>query len=176
MRIHRQTANAHELISQFDEWIDRHWNRLYACAEKNADAATDVGLLFTDTLRIVARVYAERPMGEELLVRYTMRCLRNAARQAHLRNQRRSAAETQFGQASCPQEVSHAANSLAAAMLDELQRLPVRYGSIIKMHLWEDLGFPDIAQRLGTCGRTARRYYKKAIGMLRKRKETRDHE
>ncbi len=172
----RPPVNTPELVSRFDEWVDAHWNRLYACARKNADAGTDVDLLFTDTLRKVARVFAERAMGEELLVRYTMRCLRNAARQAHLRNQRRSEAESRFGEAARQQESPHEQEALRASLLDALQRLPEPYGDIVKMRLWDDLGFPDIAQRIGTGARTARRYYEKAIDMLRKRKETRDHE
>ncbi len=169
MHRRRPTGNALTLIRRFDEWVDAHWHRLYACAEKNADAATDVDLLLIDTLRAVARVYSERDMDAELLLRYTMRCLRNAARRAHLGNRRRSEAETGFGESESLRHREPPA--LQATVLDLLQQLPEPYGTIVKMRLWDELGFEDIAQRIGLGARTARRYYEAAINMLRKRKE-----
>ncbi len=180
MRRHRRQGTRRELISQFDEWAAAYWPRLYACAEKNADEWTDVELLLTDTLRTVARVFSQRPMGEELLFRYAMRCLRNAARQTHRRNRVSRHAESCFGEAQQQHwermETLHCANSLHATLLELLQQIPDESAALLKMKQWERLTFADIAGRIGVPESTVRRRYEAALALLRNKLKNTDHE
>ncbi len=177
MHTSHRTGKRPELIRQFDEWVAAHWHRLLACAAKNADERTDVSLLLTDTLKKVAGVFCNRSMSEELLIRYTMRCLRNAARQVHHRNLLRSDAETRYGERESlyNRQSPHGQSELHATLLDVLQQMPEPHGSIVKMRLWEELPFADIAKSLGLHERTTRRYYEAAITMLRTRTEQQSH-
>ncbi len=176
MRHTPQTGDPSELIRQCDEWIVAHRHRLLACARQHADALTDVDLLLTDTLRKVARVFCRRRMSEELMVRYTMRSLRNAAREAHRRNMLRNKAETQFGH----EEMQHrrqtesptGQNERLAALREVLQQLPEPYGAVLTMKIWQRMSFADIAQQLGVAESTVRRYYESAIELVRKRMGT----
>ncbi len=176
MRAAPQTGDQTELIRQCDEWIVANRHRLLACARKNADAMTDVDLLLTDTLRKVARVFCRRRMSEELLIRYTMRSLRNAAREAHRRNMLRYKAESQYGR----DEWQHQQRSTTptgqderhAALREVLRQLPEPYGAVLTMKMWQRMTFADIAQQLGVAESTARRYYESAIELVRKRMGT----
>ncbi len=170
MRHAPQTGDSSLLIRQFDEWIVAHRHRLLACARSHADALTDVDLLLTDTLRRVARVYCRRRMEEEVMVRYTMRCLRNAARDAHRSNQRRREAETHFGQETTT--APSGANERLDALREVLRELPEPYASVLRMKMWQRMTFADIAQQLGVAESTVRRYYEFAIELVRKRMET----
>ncbi len=176
MRHAPQTGDSTLLIRQFDEWIVAHRHRLLACARSHADALTDVDLLLTDTLRRVARVYCRRRMEEEVMVRYTMRCLRNAARDAHRSNQRRREAETHFGQEETQRLERGASLAGVDARLDALREvlrdLPEPYAGVLRMKMWQRMTFADIAQQLGVAESTVRRYYESAIELVRKRMET----
>ncbi len=180
MRIIPRTGKRTELIHQFYEWATAHWPRLYACAEKNADALTDVDLLLADTLRKVARIFCVRRMSDELLIRYTMRSLRNAARQAYRRNQRRTEAEMRYGEEEIQRHQLNANapndnNELITAMLEALQQLPPESAALLKMKQWERLTFAEIAERTGTSESTVRRRYDTAIELLRNKMKTHRH-
>ncbi len=180
MRIGHRTEKRTELIHQFYEWATAHWPRLYACAEKNADALTDVDLLLADTLRKVARIFCARRMSDELLIRYTMRSLRNAARQAYRRNQRRTEAEMRYGEEEVQRHrlranTPNGDNELLNAMLEALQQLPPESAALLKMKQWERLTFAEIAVRTGTSESTVRRRYDTAIELLRNKMKTQSH-
>ncbi len=176
MRSGQQTGDQSALIRQFDEWIVAHRHRLLACARKNADVMTDVDLLLSDTLKKVARVFCRRRMSEELMVRYTMRSLRNAAREAHRSNLRRHRAENRYGQ----EEEQHrlqgedpvGQSPRFAALREILQQLPPPYAEVLTLKLWQRMTFADIAQHLGVAESTVRRYYETAIELVRKRMST----
>ncbi len=176
MRHAQQTSDQAELIRQCDEWIVAHRHRLLACARQHADAHTDVDLLLTDTLKKVARVFCRRRMSEELMVRYTMRSLRNGAREAHRRNLLRSRAENQYGQ----EEMEHkqqtenpmGQDARHAALREILHQLPEPYAAVLTMKLWQRMTFVDIAEQLGVAESSARRYYETAIELVRKRMST----
>ncbi len=180
MRIFRRAEKRTELIQQFYEWATAHWPRLYGCAEKNADEQTDVDLLLADTLRKVARVFCSRPMAEELLIRYTMRSLRNGARQAHRRNCLRAEAETRYGaeeeQHRQGTESAVARSELLTAMLEALQRMPEESANLLKLKQWEQLTFADMAERLGMSETTVRRRYEAALELLRNKMKAQCHE
>ncbi len=171
MRPSQQTGNPEELIRQCDEWIVAHRHRLLACARQHADEQTDVDLLLSDTLKKVARVFCSRPMSEELMVRYTMRSLRNAARAAHRRNELRQQAETHYGLAEQQHRRLHESptgqNDTHAALREVLQQLPEPYATVLRMKLWQRMTFGDIAAQLGVAESTARRYYEQAIERVR---------
>ncbi len=176
MRKRQQAGNPEELIRQCDEWIVAHRHRLLACARQHADAQTDVDLLLADTLRKVARVFCSRPMSEELMIRYTMRSLRNAAREMHRSNRRRQRAETHYGQEEAlhrhQNESPTGQNEIHADLRDVLQQLPEPYGSILTMKLWQRMTYADISRQLGIAESTLRRYYEHAIELVRKRMGT----
>ncbi len=179
MRIFRRAEKRTDLIHQFYEWATAHWPRLYGCAEKNADEQTDVDLLLADTLRKVARVFCSRPMPEELLIRYTMRSLRNAARQAHRRNRLRLDAETRYGAEEERRrrgaETASARSELLTAMLEALQQMPEESAHLLKLKQWEQLTFSDIADRLGMSETTVRRRYEAALELLRNKMKAQCH-
>ncbi len=169
----RQTGDKDALIRQCDEWIVAHRHRLLACARLHADEMTDVDLLLTDTLRKVARVFCRRPMSEELMIRYTMRSLRNAARDAHRSNMRRCQAEEQYRLQQDRQETAHAGQQDAhEALRDILRSLPEPYATVLRLKLWQGMTFAAVAAQLGVAETTARRYYESAIELVRKRMET----
>ncbi len=176
MRRKHQTGDQAQLIRQCDEWIVAHRHRLLACARLHADAQTDVDLLLSDTLRKVARVFCRRLMSEELMVRYTMRSLRNAAREMHRKNERRNRAETHYGQEEEQRrqlaESPTGPNELHAALREVMQQLPEPYGRVLTMKLWQRMTFADIARSLGVAESTVRRYYETAIELVRKRMGT----
>ncbi len=176
MRHAPQSGDQASLIRQFDEWIVAHRHRLLACARLHADEQTDVDLLLTDTLRKVARVYCRRCMSEELMLRYTMRCLRNAARDAHRRNRRRNKLESSYSEAEQQRHEQHGAptaqNELHAALREVLQQLPDPYGRVLTLKLWQRMTNVDIARQLGVAESTVRRYYETAIELVRKRMES----
>ncbi len=176
MHQRQQTGNPEELIRQCDEWIVAHRHRLLACARYHADAQTDVDLLLSDTLKRVARVFCHRRMSEELMVRYTMRSLRNAARDAHRRNLLRQQAELRYGR----EEMLHrqqsesptGQNDTHAALREVLQQLPELSATLITMKLWQRMTFAEMGAQLGLAESTVRRYYEQAIELVRKRMKT----
>ncbi len=176
MRHAHQSGDQSELIRLFDEWIVAHKHRLLACARQHADEMTDVDLLLTDTLRKVARVFCRRRMSEELMIRYTMRSLRNAAREAHRKNTVRYRAEEEYGLAEKryrqQSESPTGQNELHAALREVLQQLPEPYGRVLRLRLWQRMTFADIAAQLGVAETSVRRYYESAIHQVRKRMET----
>ncbi len=173
MRHAHQTGDQSELIRQCDEWIVAHRHRLLACARQHADEMTDVDLLLTDTLRKVARVFCRRRMSEELMIRYTMRSLRNGARDIHRRNMLRLKAEDEYGQEEWQrrqqQEATMQENETHATLRDVLQQLPTLYATVLTMKLWQRMTFADIAAQLGVAESTVRRYYESAVNLVRKR-------
>ncbi len=176
MRHSHQTGDQAELIRQCDEWIVAHRHRLLSCARQHADDMTDVDLLLADTLRRVARVFCSRRMSEELMIRYTMRSLRNAARDAHRRNMARHRAEEHYRQEEMLRrqqvESPTGQNELHAALREVLTQLPEPYAGVLKMKLWQRMTFADIAQQLNVAESTVRRYYEAAIELVRKRMGT----
>ncbi len=176
MRFGHRTGDQSELIRLCDEWIVAHRHRLLACARQHADEHTDVDLLLSDTLKKVARVFCSRPMTEEVMVRYAMRSLRNAAREMHRSNMRRHKAEEEYRQAEqqhreqCESPMGQ--NARYAALRELLKQLPEPYGVILTMKLWQRMTFADIARDLGVAESSVRRYYETAIEMVRKRMGT----
>ncbi len=172
MRHPHQTGSQSELTRRCDEWIVAHRHRLLACARQHADDKTDVDLLLTDTLRRVARVFCSRDMSEELMVRYTMRSLRNAAREAHRRNKLRNKAETEYGQEQWKQHAAQSGqNETHDALREILRELPEPYASVLNMKLWQQMTFVAIAAQLGVAESTVRRYYESAIELVKRRME-----
>ncbi len=173
MRHDHPTGDPSELMRRCDEWIVAHRHRLLACARQHADAMTDVDLLLADTLRKVARVFCRRRMSEELMVRYTMRSLRNAARDAHRHNMRRCNAEEQYRQDEqdhrLQRESPTGVNEVHAALREILRQLPPPYAEVLTLKLWQRMTFADMAAQLGVAESTVRRYYETAIELVRKR-------
>ncbi len=158
-----------------DEWMVEHWNRLFACAEKCADAGTDVGLLLTSTLRKVARVFEKRPMNGEEMLAYTLCSIRNAAREARRRNRNRCDAEDGFGQQEAlhrPQAESPAGQAVQqdrhAALQHAIRQLPPDEATLLHLRMWDDLPFATIAQKLGVSESTARRRYDAALEQVKR--------
>ncbi len=155
----------------FDSWVAQHWDALHAGARQHADAWTDADLLLTDTLKKVAGILRTRPMSDELLLRYTLRSIRNAAHRAHRSNLLRLKAENHFGtkvqeqQRPSPLE----RHEQREAMQRLLKSLREPHASIVRLYLWEDVSFADIALRLGLGERSVRRYYAAALDTLRKK-------
>ncbi len=172
MRRSPQTGDQATLIRQFDEWLSAHRHRLLAFARLHADAQTDVDLLLTDTLRKVARVYCRRRMNDELMLRYAMRCLRNAARDAHRSNLRRRKLESRYSEEQQQAAAPTAQKELHAALREVLRELPEPYGRVIAMKMWQQMTFVAIAQQLGVAESTVRRYYESAIELVRIRMKT----
>ncbi len=176
MRHAHQTGDQAELIRQCDEWLVAHRHRLLSCARQHADAMTDVDLLLADTLRRVARVFCSRRMSEELMIRYTMRSIRNAARDARRRNMARYRAEEHYRQEEILRrqqaESPTGQNELHAALREALSQLSEPYAGVLKMRLWQRMTFADIAQQLNVAESTVRRYYEAAIELVRKRMST----
>ncbi len=168
------TGKQEELIRRCDECLVAHRHRLLACAYHNADAHTDVDLLLADTVRRVARIFCRRQMSEEVLLRYTLRSIRNAARHERLKNRQRYDAECGFGQAEAlhhrqPLPTEGEGVPLHQRLTEVLRLLPEPHAAVLRMKLWEELPFTAIAERAGVSESTVRRQYEAAIGMIRKR-------
>ncbi len=152
---------------RFDALIVKNRHRLLASARKSADDMTDIDLLLSDTMKKVARVYFSRDMSDEALIRYAMRSLRNAAREAHQRNVRRGKAEHIYGQTEeCyrqQQMTTTEHTGLHLELREVLRQLPQEEATILTMKVWEKQTFAEIAQRLGLTETTARRRYESAI-------------
>ena len=172
MRHPHPTGDKAELIRRCNEWIVAHRHRLLGCALKHADDRTDVALLLTDTLKRVVRVFCKRSMGEELMIRYTMRSIRNAARELHRKNLLRYKAEKHYGREELEQRQQYQdpieLEERHMALQRAMQKLPEYYSNLLKMRLWDEMTFADIATQNGVSESTVRRHYETAIEQVRK--------
>ncbi len=151
--------------------VAANWHRLLAYVRKCADESTDVDVLLADATRKAARVYCKRRMSDELFIRYLMRCLRNAARKAHVQNLRRIVAEDRFGREEEQHRQLHLqhqeAVTLRQTLREVLRELPPLHARVLVMKVWEKRNFADMARELGVSETTARRYYETAIEKAR---------
>ncbi len=169
--LHSDSESERKLRQQCEEIFAAHSACLLACAEKYTDDASDVDLLLSRVLRKVVRVYCHRPMAAELLIRYTLRSIRNAAHDMRRRNIRRKSAEQRFGQEELLRhQLQHCEpqdTELLQALRRAVQQLPEPGARVLLLRIWQGLSFAEIARQTGLTESTARRRYEEAIENIR---------
>ena len=161
------TRHGWQLRQQCAEWFLACRHRLLAFARQQVDSMTDAEHLLSEVMGKVIAAIVKRELPQEEWLPYTYAAIRNAAINQKKKNARRLEAEQTYGAFDSPVAV-RPDTDIQEHLRYQLLCLPQLNRTIVRMRIWEELGFAEIGRQLGMPESTVRARYQTALLQLRK--------
>ena len=161
------TRHSRELHQQCAEWFLACRHRLIAFTEHQIDSMTDAEHLLSSVMGKVVAAIVRRNLPQEEWLPYTYTAIRNAAISQKKKNARRFEAELKYGTDE-PCAVELPDSDIYEHLRHQISCLPQLTSRIVRMRIWEELSFAEIARQLNMPESTVRARYQSALLQLRK--------
>lgn len=149
------------------EWMLEHAAQLLAYARMQMDNEGDAEMMLTRVSQKVLRSYCAGKVNKEGLLPYTLKSLRNAAIDEKTELAKRTKAEQLYEKSrsvGSPHFEPEDAHVHATALL---QRLPNELSEVVRLKIWGELTYAQIAEQLSITEAAVRFRYHKGIEQVR---------
>ena len=149
------------------EWILTHAAQLLSYVRLQMDNKGDAEMLLTDVSRKVMRAYSAGHVSKEGLLPYTLISLRNTAIDEKMKISKRTKAEKQYEESRCDEPLNFEPEDAHVQATMLMQHLPNNLAEVVRLKIWGELTYAQIAEQLDITEAAVRFRYHKGIEQIR---------
>lgn len=156
-----------KLSRECHEWMIEHAAQLLSYTRIQMDNEGDAELILTDVSRKVLRAYCAGKVNKDGLLPYTLKSLRNAAIDEKTKITKRTKAEQQYEESRNEEATTFEPEDAHVHATALLQHLPQELAEVVRLKIWGELPYAQIAEQLGITEAAVRFRYHKGIEQVR---------